>query len=73
MKCDLIREDIKPNSVQLGQVEGLQVLAMLAGAAGLGDAEEDRGPRHPADDETPQRADGDGLVGVVGQRPQHGG
>ena len=29
MKCDLIREDIKPNSVQLGQVEGLQVGDLL--------------------------------------------
>ena len=59
--------------LRLQQVEGLQVLAVLAGAAGLGDAEEDRGPRHPADDEAPQGADGDGLVGVVGERPQHGG
>ena len=59
--------------LRLQQVEGVEVLAVLAGTAGLGDAEEDGGARHPADDEAPQRADGDGLVGVVGERPQHSG
>ena len=44
-------------------------LSMQPPAPGLGDAEEDGGAAHSADDEAAEGADGDGLVGVVGQRP----
>ena len=57
----------------LQQVEGVQVLPVTGGSPGLRDTQEDRRAAHPADDEAAQRADGDGLVGVVGERPQHGG
>ena len=71
------RDDGEPGEatpgLRLQQVEGVEVLAVSAGPARLGDAQEDRGATDPTDDEDPQRADGDGLVGLVGEGPQHAG
>ena len=49
------------------EVEGVVILSVDSHTPGLGDAEEDGGAAHPADDEAAEGADGDGLVCLVAQ------